>query len=129
MGTRSLTFVYDDLGNKIINMYRQMDGYPSGHGQELAEFLAPIKLVNGIGLDRPAHTANGMPCLAAQIVANFKTRVGEYYLYPIDMTSCGQDYNYHIYTDKVVIIEEDYSHSLFSGTWDEFYDFCNTYQE
>ena len=42
MGTRSLTFVYDENGAKILNMYRQMDGYPSGHGKELAEFLAPI---------------------------------------------------------------------------------------
>ena len=38
MGTRSLTFVYDGE-QPIINMYRQFDGYPSGHGQELAEFL------------------------------------------------------------------------------------------
>ena len=38
MGTRSLTFVYE--GEKpIVNMYRQFDGYPSGHGAELAEFL------------------------------------------------------------------------------------------
>ena len=33
MGTRSLTFVYDEYGEKIINMYRQYDGYPSGHGR------------------------------------------------------------------------------------------------
>ena len=34
MGTRSLTFVYE--GDKpFVNMYRQFDGYPSGHGQEL----------------------------------------------------------------------------------------------
>ena len=38
MGTRSLTFVYDEQ-EAIINMYRQYDGYPTGHGAELAEFL------------------------------------------------------------------------------------------
>ena len=45
MGTRALTFVYDsykeELGEivyrPIINLYRQYDGYPSGHGVELAE--------------------------------------------------------------------------------------------
>ena len=50
MGTRSLTFVYEKYGNKqlpIINMYRQMDGYPSGHGAELAEFLNGFNIVNG----------------------------------------------------------------------------------
>ena len=38
MGTRSLTFVYED-NKPIVNMYRQFDGYPEGHGQELADFL------------------------------------------------------------------------------------------
>ena len=34
MGTRSLTFVYDEDGKKLINMYRQYDGYPSGRGMK-----------------------------------------------------------------------------------------------
>jgi hypothetical protein len=38
MGTRSLTFVYDG-DEPMINMYRQFDGYPSGHGSELADFF------------------------------------------------------------------------------------------
>ena len=37
MGTRSLTFVYDENNTPVLNMYRQFDGYPSGHGAELAE--------------------------------------------------------------------------------------------
>ena len=47
MGTRCLTFVYD---NKlpILNLYRQFDGYPSGHGQELGEFLKNLEITNGI---------------------------------------------------------------------------------
>lgn len=48
MGTRSLTFVYDeDDKTPIVNMYRQFDGYPSGHGADLADFLLPLRLVNG----------------------------------------------------------------------------------
>ena len=42
MGTRSLTFVYEKYGQvqkPVVNMYRQFDGYPTGHGAELAEFL------------------------------------------------------------------------------------------
>ena len=77
MGTRCLTFVYD--GDKaVINMYRQFDGYPSGHGQELAEFLMPFKVINGIGSgqDVPGKFANGMGCLAAQMIAHFKNSVG-----------------------------------------------------
>jgi len=37
MGTRSLTYVYDNK-EPLVCMYRQFDGYPSGHGKELAEF-------------------------------------------------------------------------------------------
>ena len=71
MGTRSLTFVYD--GNKpIVNMYRQYDGYPSGHGQELAEFLVGGTVVNGYGSHTPKKAWNGMGCLAASLIANFK---------------------------------------------------------
>ena len=64
MGTRSLTFVYEKYGDKqmpIINMYRQFDGYPSGHGAELAEFLDGFRIVNGYSGD-PVKTANGMSC-------------------------------------------------------------------
>ena len=38
MGTRCLTYVYE--GNSpLVCLYRQFDGYPSGHGTELANFL------------------------------------------------------------------------------------------
>jgi hypothetical protein len=50
MGTRSLTFVKEQNGRKAstyVCMYRQYDGYPSGHGLELAEFLKGKRLVNG----------------------------------------------------------------------------------
>ncbi len=73
MGTRSLTRIYDEHGNVLACMYRQYDGYPAGHGNELAEFLAPLSIVNGLG-SRDARVDNGMDCLAAQIVAFFKMR-------------------------------------------------------
>ena len=47
MGTRSLTYVYDGQ-TPIMCMYRQYDGYLSGHGQELANFLNELTLGNGI---------------------------------------------------------------------------------
>ena len=51
MGTRSLTVFNDEDGKEIAVMYRQFDGYPSGHGTELAEFLAGKKMVNGFNSD------------------------------------------------------------------------------
>ncbi len=123
MGTRSLTLVYDEYRDTpIINLYRQYDGYMEGHGQELANFLGTIKrITNGIAGD-PTGTANGMGCLAAQMVANFKTEVGHFYLYPPSMTDCGQDYEYHVYKDKIVVKHAYADDGLvFEGTWEEFY--------
>jgi hypothetical protein len=120
MGTRSLTFVYD--GDKpIINMYRQFDGYPKGHGSELSEFLMSGEIVNGFSNDN-AKEFNGMGCLAAQMIVYFKKSVGGFYIYPVDTNDYSQDYEYHVYEDKVVI--QNPGEVIFSGTWNEFRDFC-----
>ena len=90
MGTRSLTYVYSG-DSAVVCMYRQYDGYPSGHGSELAEFLNSFDAItNGIEMGERRKTANGMGCLAAQMVANFKGDVGEFYLYPADATKVSQ---------------------------------------
>lgn len=81
MGTRSLTTVYEEDGKPLVTLYRQMDGYPTGHGAELCEFLRGIIITNGIGTEaRTQRTANGAGCLAAQIIANLKTGVGSIYV-------------------------------------------------
>ena len=120
MGTRSLTFVYDgDV--PVINIYRQYDGYPSGHGHELAQFLDSKTLVNGF-TDKNAAQANGMGCLAAQLIVQLKHGVGGIYIYPVSSTDCFQDYEYHVYEDKVIV--KDPTAVIFEGTWEEFAQFC-----
>ena len=120
MGTRSLTFVYDgDV--PVINIYRQYDGYPSGHGHELAQFLDSKTLVNGFG-EQNSVEANGMGCLAAQLIVQLKHGVGGIYIYPVSSTDCFQDYEYHVYEDKVVV--KDPTAVIFEGTWEEFGQFC-----
>jgi len=136
MGTRSLTFVYEEAFNPgdepqpIINLYRQYDGYPTGHGAELAEFLSTVK-------------SNGMSCLAAQLVANFKDGPGQFYLYPVTAKDCGQDYEYHIYqqqdTFRVVVGNKgcnifgltmsDKNDYIFDGNVKEFVNFCTKKEE
>ena len=123
MGTRSLTFVYDG-DEPMINMYRQFDGYPSGHGSELATFLNSFDaIVNGISVGDNRKIANGMGCLAAQLIANFKIDAGGFYIYPVTAKDCGQDYEYHVYEDKVVV--KNPTEVIFSGTWREFNEFCS----
>ena len=120
MGTRSLTFVYDgDV--PVINIYRQYDGYPSGHGHELAQFLDSKTLVNGF-TDKNAAQANCMGCLAAQLIVQLKHGVGGIYIYPVSSTDCFQEYEYHVYEDKVIV--KDPTAVIFEGTWEEFAQFC-----
>jgi hypothetical protein len=121
MGTRSLTFVYD--GNQpLVNMYRQFDGYPSGHGIELAEFLVSGKMVNGYS-SKTEKQFNGMGCLAAQMIAEFKNSVGGFYIHAVTDTDCWQDYEYHVFENKVVV--KNPTEVIFEGTWTNFLEFCS----
>ena len=97
MGTRSLTILQDGDGQEIAVLYRQMDGYPDGHGNDLARFLKPFTVVNGFGIGaKRGKVANGMACLAAQLVAKFKRDVGGFYLYPAGTRDCGEEYVYTV---------------------------------
>jgi hypothetical protein len=143
MGTRSLTFVYEKYGQiqkPVVNMYRQFDGYPEGHGAELAEFLNGGRLVNGLIHTETAEELvfNGMGCLAASMVAHFKQTPGGFYIHPVEVTDCGQDYEYHVYDKSGKLYIEVYdcgcnmfgvssseTHELvFKGNLKEFTEFC-----
>ena len=132
MGTRSLTFVYNEHNEPILNLYRQYDGYIAGHGAEIAEFLAGKKLVNGFGKES-TDIANGMGCLAASLVAHFKETVGGFYIHSVTSTDCGQDYEYHVYEDRVIVKGYPETYSLFErgkmvtrfeGSWEMFAKFA-----
>jgi hypothetical protein len=121
MGTRSLTYVYDG-DEPVVCMYGQFDGYPSGLGADLADFLHDGKVINGIPFGAKGKMFNGMGCLAAQLVAKFKVGVGNFYLYPVKQNQdCWQEYEYHIYENKVIVK----GHSAFEGTWEQFAEFCH----
>lgn len=94
MGTRSLTRVMDGK-EELLCLYRQMDGYPSGHGKDLIEILKGSTIVNGIGdHSKPVH--NGMGCLAATLVGKLKDGPGSIYIYPVGSKDCGEEYTYII---------------------------------
>ena len=115
MGTRSLTYIEEshqiaiadeENNNKvhetkqnILCMYRQYDGYLSGHGAELAEFLQDFNVVNGYNHDTPKRSANGMGCLAAQLIAHFKDGIGNIYIHEPNDSDCGEEYTYTIYEE------------------------------
>ena len=117
MGTRSLTRVYNENSQALFNLYRQYDGYPSGHGSQLFEFLK-------------GKVANGAGCLAAQLIAYFKTGTGGFYLEPIGARDCGQEYEYEIHVNVAdvyckVIECGSRRKTLFEGDVADFGEFCS----
>lgn len=124
MGTRCLTFVYNESYDPVVCIYRQFDGYPGGHGKELAEFLKDRKVIYGIPPEKQMQKAsNGMECLAASLISELKTDIGNIYLFPTNSKDCNQDYEYHIYPDSIEV--KNYSGSvLHSGDWNSFKQFC-----
>ena len=112
MGTRCLTVINDnDLMEEICVIYRQHDGYPRGHGLELYNFLDKFYIVNGIGLNDERKIANGMSCLAAQLIAHFKEGAGSIYIHQAGTRDIGESYIYVITydseKDKIVIKVND----------------------
>ena len=109
MGTRSLTRIiprqkglsysegHHHVKESVINMYRQYDGYPEGHGVDLAEFLDGFNVVNGLSIPRPTKVANGTGCLAAQLVQHFKDGPGGIYLEALNGEP-GDSWEEYIYT-------------------------------
>lgn len=75
MGTRSNTIIKDEKGNILLNLYRQMDGYFSGHGQDLLDFVSQGKLVDGYSSDQQyqfGKVFNGMGDFACQLITHLK---------------------------------------------------------
>ncbi len=94
MGTRSTIRVVEKAGRNsatLVNIYQQFDGYLEGVGKELCQFLSEIQMVNGFRGDEKTKIANGVGCLAAQIVAHFKKEPGGTYLIP---ASQREEFNY-----------------------------------
>jgi len=135
MGTRSLTYVEEswetcvadeDNNNKvyetkqnILCMYRQYNGYLDNHGLELAKYLQGFNIVNGIGHNTPERAANGMGCLAAQLITHFKDGIGGIYIHHSDATDCGEEYTYTIYK-KVANIEHDKRAQVYMRVYDVY---------
>ena len=119
--------------SEIVVMYRQMDGYPSGHGNDLASFLDGMVVGNGLSFNDPGKYANGMECLAAQIIAHFKTAPGGFYLYPAGTRDAGEEYIYEVYAghgqEIHVVVKETYGKeetTIFDGPVSTFKDWVRT---
>ena len=126
MGTRSLT-IFNDTWNdeEIAVFYRQFDGYPEGHGNDLLDFLNGMNIVNGISGKENRKIANGMECLSDMIVSHFKDGTGNFYLHSAGTRDIGEEFIYTLYyndSDLKVKVQDTYDdgHDLFDGNIEEY---------
>ena len=136
MSTHALIIISNDDADTLrmsnsydfASIYIHFDGYPQGVGTELAEHLAGYRITHGISGDTE-KTANGMECLAAQVVGNLKEFVGNVYLTLNNdsFDDAGVDYLYFISpapdTDGINIRVEarTLGEVLFDGPVDDFH--------
>lgn len=149
MGTRSLTRVHEvgsppeNKQTTLVCIYRQMDGYPSGHGADLAEFLKGRTVGNGIALGKDTtQYSNGPGCFAAGLVHHLKKendnpakpRCGSIYLYPVGTNDVGEEYEYDIMVpwgggEIAVRCTNTWEKKvLFDGSADDFVEFVENHE-
>jgi hypothetical protein len=126
MGTRSTVKFYSEYSKKpVLSVYQQFDGYISGVGFNLANFLKEKTIINGIsGQTMENGFANGMGCLAAQYVKQSKTEIGGFYLTTNDDD---QEYNYKVKMKNGQF--EITVNDLFKGTPQELLDYKEPEEE
>ena len=78
-----------------IQIYNHYDGYPSGLGVTLADYLQGFTVVNGLSSGQE-KVANGIGCLAAQTVRYLKDEPGQIYLHKPGKRDW-EDYEYFIW--------------------------------
>lgn len=122
MGTRSTTHIYNGIktdDNKLVSIYKQFDGYISGYGKDMFEFLDGFVVLNGFTQEHEKSDkkyANGMECLGLQLISHFKqqNKVGGYYL---TTANDSQEYDYHIYFIGNNLMIDVYNYeTIFSGS-------------
>ena len=88
---------FSEKPNKtIVDIYHHWDGYPEGLGVKLAYYLEDMKIVNGLGRD-DKNVANGLGCLAAQLIAEIKDGPGNVSIIGSEESYSWIDYEYYIW--------------------------------
>jgi hypothetical protein len=78
-----------------VQIYNHYDGYPSGLGVTLADYLQDFTVVNGLSTGQE-KVANGIGCLAAQTVKYLKDEPGQIYLHKPGKRDW-EDYEYFVW--------------------------------
>ena len=127
-GTRSITHIRDYDGTTLTTVYRQYDGYPSGHGADIYRILGSRQVVNGY--TDPLRQVNGPGCAAALLVREIKERTaGGVYIVKPDTRGMEEEFVYTIGFDNPDLgetgqihlrVETENGAALFDGPLDLF---------
>lgn len=81
MGTHG-TVIFKENVESLLSVLHTDDGNPKGIGLDLAKWLKDKKVVNGYTSlqNKNSGYANGIGCLAAQYIADFKKDIGRIYI-------------------------------------------------
>jgi hypothetical protein len=85
--------IFDEQDRILVNLYWQSNGHFESLGKKLANFLEDTAIINKIKGNNPTKAANGMGCLAAQVIKHFKEEIGNIY---IALPKYHEAYNYEI---------------------------------
>ena len=100
MGTRSITHIHEmeSLGEKTVcSFFRHCDGYPSGHGKDLADWLKGKKLVNGMtGEEKTGQDFNRAGTMAVKLMNHIQDESGCEVI-PTGDSNYGEDFTYDVY--------------------------------
>lgn len=128
MSTSASIRVFDDVGDCLVHIYAQHDGYPKGIGLTIAQYLMRVTQNNKINYT----LTNGDGDLAAQLLLTLKTTSlwGGIYLIPYSerKTKWDWDYRYDIEVadgNTVWIRAKEGRKNIFSGDVASFVVFCN----
>jgi len=109
MGTRATYSIIEifqgEDGKKkrqsIVHLYTQYDGYPDGKPLDFVEFINGGELVNGFSVDSKfGKVFNGAGCFAAQLISEFKTDVGNFYVITKGFT-LWEEFHYEFIADTI----------------------------
>lgn len=131
MGTRATIIVCnEDRTEVLVKLYKQFDGYLEGLGEQIYDILKNKKVVNGYTLeDEKAGYYNGIGCLAASLIKELKTTIGNVYVDSV-FNNDNEYYTYCIYSKKdrdiyIAFLEDDII--KYNGLINEFKTYIDNY--
>ena len=108
---KSMEFVNERI---VCSFYRHCDGYPTGHGDDLAKWLNGKSLVNGISNGFDPHTMFNRAGTMSVKLMNHIQDISGCEVIPTGTSGRGEEFTYNLYfrDDKFYIEVDDGGQSV-----------------